>query len=96
MNRPPPAVRQKWVNVVHPDTKLGALLDILRSHPSEQTLVFCNKSSTATFVTLSLVEHGMAALSLHGDLQMRHRRENVRKVRALDLQMINQSYTSAP
>ena len=80
MNRPPPAVRQKWINVVHPETKLGALLEVLRAHPSKQALVFCNKSSTASFVTLSLVEHGIPASSLHGDLQMRHRRENVHKV----------------
>lgn len=81
VNRPPPAVRQRWVTVDFPDTKMGNLMRLIRKHPSQQTLVFCNKSSTCSFVTQSLQEHGLPAVALHGDLRKPHRRQNLRNFR---------------
>jgi hypothetical protein len=80
-NRPPSTIRQRWVNVKHPETKLATVMRLIRKHPSRQYLVFCNKSTACSFLAQSLQEHGIPAVSLHGGLMKQHRRENLKQFR---------------
>ncbi len=69
-----PAIEQRFVEV-EAGTKLDVLIELVGDY--ESVLVFCNMRSTVDEVAAGLVERGVAALALHGELDQREREETL-------------------
>jgi ATP-independent RNA helicase DbpA len=62
-----PEIRQV-VYETDPSSKFDALISLLQSHRPESTLVFCNLKVSAAELEEKLIDAGIPAASLHGDL----------------------------
>ena len=60
---------------VQPESKLEALASLLLHHRPESVVVFCNTRQDVRDVHAALVEQGLSALALHGELEQREREE---------------------
>lgn len=58
-----------------------ALLAVLRKHPHESALVFCNLKATVDTLTQALANEGMSVERLHGDLEQNDRDRVMAKFR---------------
>jgi ATP-independent RNA helicase DbpA len=55
--------------------KMAAVLQLLLTHQPSSGLIFCNTKIDTKNLTDYLLQHGVAALALHGDLEQRDREE---------------------
>jgi len=67
-----PTLRQVAVQV-EDDQRLATLLWVLRKHPPESGIVFCNLKATVAAIEGALTEAGVSVASLHGNLEQRDR-----------------------
>ena len=62
--------------VQHPDSKDGALVELIRQHRGESGIVYCLTRRTVEQVCELLCHHGVRATRYHGGLQPEERRQN--------------------
>ena len=72
---------QQIFYAVSPEEKPQALLTLLQKHMPESSLAFCNLKSTVTEATQFLLESGVSAGCLHGDLEQSERDRVMAKFR---------------
>jgi ATP-dependent RNA helicase DbpA len=69
---PGPRIRQVAYDV-DDRSRLETLLAILRAHPPESAIVFCNLKATVAEVERALAAAGVSTASLHGNLEQKER-----------------------
>jgi superfamily II DNA/RNA helicase len=75
-----PSLQQVFVDVGKTD-KVSLLVDLLRSHASQQTMVFCNTAAACRAVEYALAEADVPCLSYHGGLNSEARKDNLQAFR---------------
>jgi ATP-independent RNA helicase DbpA len=71
---PGPRIRQLAYDVAEGDgSRLDTLLSVLRAHPPESAIVFCNLKVTVAEVERALAAAGVSTASLHGNLEQKER-----------------------
>ena len=81
---PPPEAAPQIRQLLHriqPADRLPALLAVLRTHRPTSALVFCNFKDSVRDVAAALVDAGLSADALHGDLEQRDRDRVLTKFR---------------
>lgn len=68
-----PAAIAQWRHEVSEAERLESLIGLLRSHPLDSVMVFCNTRQATDAVASQLKRAGLAADSLHGGLEQRKR-----------------------
>ncbi len=82
-----PAITEKFYETHHED-RLGNLKTVLRQHPSDSTIVFCNLKVVARELAERLNDDGFAAESIHGDLEQFERDRVMAKFRNLTTRIL--------
>ncbi|MCM2278660.1 MAG: ATP-dependent RNA helicase DbpA [Oligoflexia bacterium] len=75
-----PDIRQIFYETAA-ETKLKGVLWLLRQHPSESAIIFCNFKASVTELARTLREGGLSAGELHGDLEQADRDRVMAKFR---------------
>ena len=60
---------QQLVYDAEQEDKLPVLMKVLKKHPSNSTIIFCNQKNTVATIDQALQAQGLSSSSLHGDLE---------------------------